>query len=155
MTISTVGVVPGILRLAEEQSGNLAISLHAPNNAMRLQTMPITRKYPIEVVLDAVRTYVAHEPAGDLRVHPTRRVNISRSTRANWRPAGPLRQLCHVNLIGEPHRRRLPRPSGGLFPFPRSPARGRRGNSVRAERGADIAAACGQLSTRAAPGEVR
>ena len=49
MTISTVGLVPGILRLAEEPlQVNLAISLHAPNDAMRLQTMPVTRKYPIE-----------------------------------------------------------------------------------------------------------
>ncbi|MGH2517137.1 MAG: 23S rRNA (adenine(2503)-C(2))-methyltransferase RlmN, partial [Ktedonobacterales bacterium] len=60
MTISTVGLVPGILRLTEEPLQlNLAISLHAPNNAMRLRTMPVTRKYPIEAVLDACMTYAA------------------------------------------------------------------------------------------------
>ncbi len=60
MTVSTVGLVPGILRLAEEPlQVNLAISLHAPNDAMRLQTMPVTRKYPISAVLDACRQYAA------------------------------------------------------------------------------------------------
>jgi 23S rRNA (adenine2503-C2)-methyltransferase len=154
MTISTVGVVPGILRLAEEpEQVNLAISLHAPNNAMRLQTMPITRKYPIETVLGAVRTYIART---------NRQVTFEYVLLAgvNDQPEharelgallAPLRQLCHVNLI--PVNRTAAAylvPSGEAIRTFRVLLRaGGVSNSVRAERGDDIAAACGQLSTRA------
>jgi len=60
MTISTVGPVPGILGPADEPlQVNFAISLHAPNDALRQRTMPITRKYPIAAVLDV------HHPGDD------------------------------------------------------------------------------------------
>jgi 23S rRNA (adenine2503-C2)-methyltransferase len=153
MTISTVGVVPGMLRLAEEpEQVNLAISLHAPNNAMRLQTMPITRRYPIEAVLDAVRTYIART---------NRQVTFEYVLLAgvNDQPEdarelaallAPLRQLCHVNLI--PVNRTAASylvPSGEAIRAFRELLRaGGVSNTVRAERGDDIAAACGQLSTR-------
>ena len=102
MTISTVGLVPGILRLAEEPlQMNLAISLHAPNNAMRLRTMPVTRKYPIAQVFAACRTSAART---------NRQVTFEYVLLAGVNDApelarelaallSPLRQLCHVNLI--------------------------------------------------------
>src|SRR5579863_5557728 len=102
MTISTVGVVPGILRLAEEPlQVNLAISLHAPNNEMRLTTMPVTRKYPIETVMDAVQQYLA-------RTNRQVTFEYVLLARVNDQPEharelaallAPLKQLCHVNLI--------------------------------------------------------
>jgi 23S rRNA (adenine2503-C2)-methyltransferase len=153
MTVSTVGVVPGILRLADEPLQiNLAISLHAPNNAMRLQTMPITRKYPIETVLDAVRQYIAKT---------NRQVTFEYVLLAgvNDQPEharelaallSPLRQLCHVNLIPV-NKTAAPYhvPSGEAIRAFRDLLReGGVSNTVRAERGDDIAAACGQLSTR-------
>jgi 23S rRNA (adenine2503-C2)-methyltransferase len=56
MTVSTSGIVPGIERFAKEKiRPRLAISLNAPNNEIRSEIMPINRKWPIEVVLDAVR----------------------------------------------------------------------------------------------------
>jgi 23S rRNA (adenine2503-C2)-methyltransferase len=58
MTVSTSGIVPGIERFAQEAPEvrpKLAISLNAPNNAVRSQVMPINRKWPIEAVVDAVR----------------------------------------------------------------------------------------------------
>ncbi len=58
MTVSTSGIVPGILRFAEEPAEvrpKLAISLNAPNDAVRSEIMPINRKWPIEAVVDAVR----------------------------------------------------------------------------------------------------
>jgi len=155
MTISTVGVVPGILKLAEEPlQVNLAISLHAPNNAMRLQTMPVTRKYPIEAVLEAVRTYIART---------NRQVTFEyvllagvndqpEHARALGGLLAPLRQLSHVNLIpvnatSAPY----DVPSGEAIRSFRETLRLQGiSNSVRAERGDDIAAACGQLSTREA-----
>ena len=59
MTVSTSGIVPGILRYAQEPvtaRPRLAISLNAPNDEVRAAIMPINRKWPIEAVLDAVRT---------------------------------------------------------------------------------------------------
>jgi len=57
MTVSTSGIVPGILRFAEEKvRPKLAISLNAPNDAVRESIMPINRKWNIAAVLDAVRT---------------------------------------------------------------------------------------------------
>src|SRR5262249_56514307 len=100
MTLSTVGLVPGILRLADEPlQVNLAISLHAPNNAMRQRTMPVTRKYPIEEVLAAVGDYIAKT---------NRQVTFEYVLLAgvNDQPEharelgallAPLKQLCHVN----------------------------------------------------------
>jgi len=153
MTISTVGIVPGILRLAEEPlQVNLAISLHAPNDAMRLETMPVTRKYPIESVMEAVRRYIART---------NRQVTFEyvllagvndqpEHARALAALLAPLRQLCHVNLI--PVNKTAAAyavPSGeAIRDFRELLRAGGVSNSVRAERGDDIAAACGQLSTR-------
>jgi 23S rRNA (adenine2503-C2)-methyltransferase len=58
MTVSTSGIVPGIERFAlepEEVRPKLAISLNAPNDAVRSEVMPVNRKWPIEAVVDAVR----------------------------------------------------------------------------------------------------
>ncbi|OPZ83319.1 MAG: putative dual-specificity RNA methyltransferase RlmN [bacterium ADurb.Bin429] len=59
MTLSTVGIVPGIERLADEglQVG-LAISLHAPTQAARARIVPIAKKYPLEELLAAARRFV-------------------------------------------------------------------------------------------------
>jgi 23S rRNA (adenine2503-C2)-methyltransferase len=153
MTISTVGLVPGILRLAKEpQQVNLAISLHAPSNAMRLQTMPVTRKYPIEEVLAACHTYAART---------NRQVTFEYVLLAgvNDQPEHarelatllvPLRQLCHVNLIPVNRTAADYRPPSGetIRAFRELLSAGGVSSSVRAERGDDIAAACGQLRTR-------
>ncbi len=55
VTLSTVGLVPQIHKLMEETRVNLAISLHAPNNELRGQLMPVNRKYPLKQVLDCCR----------------------------------------------------------------------------------------------------
>ncbi|HEX8998063.1 MAG TPA: 23S rRNA (adenine(2503)-C(2))-methyltransferase RlmN [Ktedonobacterales bacterium] len=153
MTVSTVGLVPGIRRLAEEPlQVNLAISLHAPNNEMRLRTMPVTRKYPIEQVLEAVRAYTER----------TRRqvtfeyvllagVNDSLDhARELAALLAPLQQLGHVNLIPVNKTSAGYRPPTGeqIRAFRETLRAGGVSSSVRAERGDDIAAACGQLRTR-------
>ena len=153
MTISTVGLVPGILRLAEEPlQVNLAISLHAPNDEMRLRTMPVTRKYPIAAILDACRTYAART---------NRQVTFEYVLLAgvNDQPdharelaslLAPLHQLCHVNLIPVNATSAAYKPPTGeaIRAFRDELRAGGVSNSVRAERGDDIAAACGQLRTR-------
>ena len=58
ISISTCGVVPGILRFANENvQYNLAISLHASNNKLRSRLMPINNAYPLEVLFDALKKY--------------------------------------------------------------------------------------------------
>lgn len=59
ITVSTVGLVPGIKRLGEDFSGKvgLALSLHAPNDQIRGRIMPMNRKYPMAEVLEALRSY--------------------------------------------------------------------------------------------------
>src|SRR5205807_6266674 len=59
MTISTAGVVPGIKKFtAEGIQVNLAISLHAPDDALRAKLMPINKKWPIAALMEAVKAYV-------------------------------------------------------------------------------------------------
>jgi 23S rRNA (adenine2503-C2)-methyltransferase len=60
ISISTCGIVPGILRMADEPlQVNLAISLHAPNDALRTRLMPVNRAYPLAKLMAAIETYVA------------------------------------------------------------------------------------------------
>jgi 23S rRNA (adenine2503-C2)-methyltransferase len=58
VTLSTAGVVPGLQRLAEETDISLALSLHAPDNALRDELVPLNRKYGIAEVLQACTAYV-------------------------------------------------------------------------------------------------
>ena len=60
LTISTVGVVPGIRRLTDEALPvNLAVSLHAANDDLRNRLVPLNRRYPLAVLLEACRQYLA------------------------------------------------------------------------------------------------
>ncbi|MBX5457803.1 MAG: 23S rRNA (adenine(2503)-C(2))-methyltransferase RlmN [Thermogemmatispora sp.] len=153
MTISTVGLPHGIRRLSQEGlQVNLAISLHAPNDELRAQTMPVNRKYPLAEVLAACQDYIAAT---------RRQITFEYVLLAgvNDSPAcahqlgellSPLKQYAHVNCIPVNKTAADYRPPGPevirrfrdiLFEHGVS-------NSVRAERGDDIAAACGQLRTR-------
>jgi 23S rRNA (adenine2503-C2)-methyltransferase len=153
MTISTVGLVPGILRLSEEPlQVNLAISLHAPNDALRGRTMPVTRKYGMAELLEACRLYVQRT---------NRQITFEYVLLAGVNDApeqarelgvrlASFKQLAHVNLIPVNATSAAYRPPGGeaIKAFREELRRAGISNSVRAERGDDIAAACGQLKTR-------
>ncbi len=155
MTVSTVGLVPGILRLADEPlQVNLAISLHAPNNAMRLRTMPVTRKYPIEQVLEAVRAY-ATKTGRQVTFEYVLLAGVNdgeEHARELAKLLAPLKQLGHVNLIPVNKTAAGYEPPTGerIRAFRETLRAGGVSSSVRAERGDDIAAACGQLRTREA-----
>jgi len=152
-TISTVGLVPGILRLSEEPlQVNLAVSLHAPNDALRGATMPVNRRYPLDVLLAACQTYAQRTGRqvtfeyvllAGVNDAPEHAQELAQRLR-------PLRQLAHVNLIP------VNTTAAGYTPpapeviraFRDILSRAGVSNSVRAERGDDIDAACGQLYTR-------
>ena len=60
VTVSTCGIIPGILKFAEDfPQVSLAISLHAPNDMVRGRIMPVENTYPIEKLMEAIDTYVA------------------------------------------------------------------------------------------------
>ncbi len=149
MTVSTVGLVPGILRLAEAPLPiNLAISLHAPDDELRGEMMPVNKRYPIATLLDATRQYIERT---------RRRVSFEYVLLEgkNDRPeqAAALAQLlggmlCHVNLIpwnpvpGMP----LTRSHRGRVETFQHILHERVACTIRQERGMAIAAACGQLA---------
>src|SRR5690606_37105189 len=62
VTLSTAGLVPMIDRLSDESDVSLAVSLHAPNDALRTRLVPLNRKYPIEALLAACQRYAARRP---------------------------------------------------------------------------------------------
>jgi 23S rRNA (adenine2503-C2)-methyltransferase len=148
MTISTAGVVPGIERFtAEGVQVNLAISLHAPDDALRTRLMPINRKWPIAKLMAAVRSYIATS-------HRKVFYEYLMLEGVNDRPED-ARQLA--DLLGGPlHHVNLIPYNATDAPFRRSAAPTmRRFQSILRERGVpstvrhtmgdDIAAACGQL----------
>ncbi len=156
-TVSTVGLIPGIQRLADEKRPvNLAISLHAADDALRSEMMPVNKRYPVRDLIRAAREYTRKT---------RRRVSFeyillkekndspeqARTLALRLREGAPEDQalLFHVNLIP-------------WNPVPGTPlSRSDRKRvlafqavlkeegipcTVRVERGADIGAACGQLA---------
>ncbi len=153
LTISTVGVVPGIRQLAGKTlQVNLAVSLHAANDLLRDQLVPLNRRYPLAMVVKACEEYLASTGRRisfewacieDVNDRPSDAFELAALAR-------PLR--AHVNLIP-------------LNPTPGGLSRGLRGSArprvlslqawlrelgvnatIRQNRGRSIAAACGQLA---------
>ena len=151
VTISTAGVVPAIYELAQVSDVSLAVSLHAPDDALRDDLVPINRKYPLSELLAACRHYVAG--LGERRaltVEYTLIKGVNDSLAQARALARLLRGLrCKINLIP-------------FNPFPASGFERPGAGTVRAfqtalldagyaamlrtTRGDDIGAACGQLT---------
>jgi len=152
LTISTVGIIPGIKALAaRDLPVNLAVSMHAARNDLRDELVPINKRYPIEDLLQACREYLTVK---------NRRISFEwamiagvndqpRDAEELARLARQLRPSAHVNLIP-------------LNPTPGWPTKGSSKTAVyafakrleelgvnvtvRQNRGTDIDAACGQLA---------
>ena len=153
MTVSTVGLVPAIRKLSQEPlQVNLAISLHAPTDELRGQTMPINRKYPLQELLAACKDYI-RETGRQVTFEYVLIAGVNDTpTHAHQLGAllAPLHQFAHVNCIPVNATSASYRPSGpdAIRSFRAILREHGVSNSVRAERGDDIAAACGQLRTR-------
>jgi 23S rRNA (adenine2503-C2)-methyltransferase len=158
MTVSTVGLVPAIRLLAEEDlQVNLAISLHAPNDAMRAQTMPVARKWPMAELLAACTAYAqrtGRQITFEYVLLAGVNDQIAHAVELGQHLA-PLGPLAHVNLIPVNATGAQFRPPDGatIRAFRQTLDDAGVSNSVRAERGDDIAAACGQLRTREGKGK--
>lgn len=157
-TVSTVGVIPGILRLSQMPLPvNLAVSLHAANDELRSRLIPLNRKYPLAQLREAILQYIAAtnrrvsleyvllEDINDTLAHA--------QELADWCRGGPFqktpRLLCHVNLI----------PWNPVPSLPLQAAQRQRvvafqevlraagiACTIRVQRGVKIGAACGQLA---------
>ena len=153
ITLSTVGLAPQIVRLArEDMQINLAVSLHAPDDATRSQTMPINQRYPLSVLLDACRRYVQMTNRRIFFEYVLLQEQNDRVSHA--RKLGELLHgmLCHVNLIpvnptSEGPFNRTSRADADAFQ--RELRRYGVPSTIRMEKGIDINAGCGQLRARA------
>lgn len=150
VTVSTVGLVPGMDRLREECPVALAVSLHAPSDGLRDQLVPINRKYPLNELMAACRRYLEKAPRDFITFEYILLNGINDST-AQARELLTLTAdvPCKFNLIP-------------FNPFPASPFRRSPPDQVRRfadillqagsiattrkVRGDDINAACGQLA---------
>jgi 23S rRNA (adenine2503-C2)-methyltransferase len=152
VTVSTVGLVPGIQRLGEEALPvNLAVSLHAPDDELRSRLVPVNRRYPLADLLSAIRDYV--QRSGRRATFEYALVAGVNDAPEQARQLARLLEglLCHVNLIPL-----NPTPGCSLQPSPRERVRAFRDRlekegiptTVRMRRGIDIEAGCGQLRQR-------
>ncbi|MFT6734891.1 MAG: 23S rRNA (adenine2503-C2)-methyltransferase [Polaribacter sp.] len=150
VTISTSGVVPGLDKLIEKADVALALSLHAANNELRNELVPVNKKYPIEVLLPSVKRYLDDSSASKkvtIEYVMLRGVNDTPSHAREM--ARLLKELpCKINLIP-------------FNPFPKNKYKTSHSSDIskfadilvkkgfvvvtRRTRGDDIDAACGQL----------
>ncbi len=149
ITMSTVGVVPGIKRMAAEQLPiSLAVSLHAATNELRNELVPLNKRYPIDVLADACATYVSS--SGRRLSFEWALIDGVNDTEEQ---AIALASLCrelraHVNLIPlnpTPGYPTIGTDSAGVSRFQRWLLDRGTNATVRRNRGTDIDAACGQL----------
>ncbi|NLK51742.1 MAG: 23S rRNA (adenine(2503)-C(2))-methyltransferase RlmN [Syntrophomonadaceae bacterium] len=148
ITVSTAGVVPGIYRLAKEGLPvNLAVSLHASNNVLRNQLVPLNRRYPLEELLPACREYFTLT-----RRRVTFEYILLKAVNDSIYHAEELGRLLKgmpvlVNLIPvNPTEGGFKRPSSEQIQlFIRTLRQLGMEVTLREERGGQISAACGQL----------
>ncbi len=157
LTVSTCGLVPKILELAEEGlSITLAISLHAPDDALRQTMMPIARVYSIKQILEACRVYYGKtgrrltfeyslvKDVNDTRHHALKLAELLRGMN------------CHVNLIPvNPIKERKFQQSDrtNQQEFKKLLEKNGINATIRREMGRDIDGACGQLRRRHMDGQ--
>jgi len=151
VTVSTSGVVPMIDRLREDCPVALAVSLHAPNDALRDNLVPLNRKYPIDELLDACTRYLQRAPRDFITFEycMLEGVNDTPELAHELVRLVKHRISCKINLI--PFN---PFPASGLLRSSRERVQAFAQvlqaagivTTVRKTRGDDIDAACGQLA---------
>jgi 23S rRNA (adenine2503-C2)-methyltransferase len=155
VTVSTSGVVPMMDRLGKDCPVALAVSLHAPNDALRDDLVPLNRKYPIADLLDACKRYLEVAPrdfitfeycmldgVNDTPEHAAELVKLVRS-------GGNERAWCKFNLIPFnpfPASGLLRSSRGAVIAFSKILSDSGIVTTIRKTRGDDIDAACGQLA---------
>jgi 23S rRNA (adenine2503-C2)-methyltransferase len=150
VTVSTSGVVPGMDRLRDECPVALAVSLHAPNDALRDQLVPLNRKYPIRELLAACNRYLERAPRDFITFEYVMLDGVNDADSHARELAEIASQVsCKFNLIPfNPFPRSEFRRSGAerIASFAEILRRAGLTVTTRKTRGDDIAAACGQLA---------
>lgn len=159
LTLSTSGLVPAMDRLKEDCPVALAVSLHAPNDALRDILVPINKKYPLSILLDACQRYISKAPRDFVTFEYVLLHEVNDSVAQAHALVALVRDVpCKFNLIP-------------FNPFPNSHYQTSRPEAIaafrdvllaagmvvtiRKTRGRDIAAACGQLAGKVANKRVR
>ena len=154
VTVSTSGLVPAMDRLAERCPVALAVSLHAPTDALRDQIVPINRKYPLRELMAACRRYLVHAPrdfitfeyvmlagVNDALEHARQLIELTRDVpcKFNLIPFNPFPDSGYEKPRAEATRvfREILQDAGHVV-------------TTRKTRGDDIDAACGQLAGKVA-----
>ncbi len=154
VTVSTSGLVPAMDRLAERCPVALAVSLHAPNDALRDQIVPINKKYPLAELMAACRRYLVHAPrdfitfeyvmlagVNDQPEHARQLIELTRDVpcKFNLIPFNPFPDSGYEKPRAEALRvfREILQDAGYVV-------------TTRKTRGDDIDAACGQLAGKVA-----
>ena len=154
VTVSTSGLVPAMDRLAERCPVALAVSLHAPTDALRDQIVPINRKYPLRELMAACRRYLVHAPrdfitfeyvmlagVNDAPEHARQLIELTRDVpcKFNLIPFNPFPDSGYEKPRAEATRvfREILQDAGHVV-------------TTRKTRGDDIDAACGQLAGKVA-----
>ena len=150
ITVSTAGMVPMIDQLRAACPVSLAVSLHAPDDALRTELVPLNRKYPIAQVLDACRRYVAGEPRRKVTFEYVMLAGVN-DTPAHARALVELLRdvPAKVNLIPFnpfPHARYTRSTPAAINQFRDIVLDAGLMTITRRTRGDDIDAACGQLA---------
>lgn len=156
-TISTVGLVPAIRRFAaEKRQVNLAISLHAADDALRTSMLPVNTSYPIDELLAACRDYVA-ATGRRITFEWALVAGVNDTPEQARRLAGRLKGLlCHVNAIPLNPTPGFSGQAAGrerAEAFQKAMEQAGIPCTVRLRRGIDIQAGCGQLAIKGVNGE--
>jgi 23S rRNA (adenine2503-C2)-methyltransferase len=162
VTLSTAGVVPMIDRLGEESDVSLAVSLHAANDELRSELVPLNRKYPITELMAACERYVRRKPRASITFEYTLMKGVNDQPAHARELARLMRQFdnslqmkdaAKVNLIPFnpfPGTRYQRSEESVIRAFQKSLLDARVLTMVRRTRGDDIDAACGQLKGQVA-----
>ena len=150
VTVSTSGLVPAMGRLGDECAVALAVSLHAPNDRLRDELVPINQKYPLRELMDACRRYLKKAPRDFVTFEYVMLDGVNDSD-AHARELLELTRTvpCKFNLIpfnpfpGSPYRRS---PATCIRRFAEILMNAGVVTTTRKTRGDDIDAACGQLA---------
>lgn len=149
VTVSTAGVVPAMVQLREATDVALAVSLHAPNDELRNEIVPLNKKYPLKDLMEVCKTYFKDEPrrsitmeyvmldgVNDTPLHAKQLINILKDVRSkvNLIPFNPF-----------PHTDYKRSSDNAIHLFRDILMKAGLNTTVRRTRGDDIDAACGQL----------
>ena len=162
VTLSTSGLVPQIDQLGEASDVSLAVSLHAPNDALRTELIPLNRKYPIADLLAACQRYVVRKPRSSITFEYTLMKGVNdqpaharelAQLMRRFDNAVQMKDAAKVNLIPFnpfPGTRFERSDEADIRAFQKQLQDARVLTTVRRTRGDDIDAACGQLKGQVA-----